>query len=88
MTLPQAEQLFAYWRGHPPVHELVAAYLRYKPRSTSGPMPATKISPSIGDIPPFAPPPAKVANDLGALAALAKTTGGDISLGDMVARLG
>lgn len=35
MTLPQATELMEYWRDHPPVHELVAAYLGYeKPMTT------------------------------------------------------
>ncbi len=25
------ERIFAYWRGSPPTHELVAAYLGYEP---------------------------------------------------------
>jgi hypothetical protein len=34
MTLPQVEELLAYWHEHPPVHFLVAAYLGYEPPKT------------------------------------------------------
>ncbi|TNC07117.1 hypothetical protein FF100_33650 [Methylobacterium terricola] len=32
MTIWDVERIFAYWRVAPPTHELVAAYLGYKPR--------------------------------------------------------
>lgn len=31
MTLPEVEELFDYWREHPPTHILVAGYLGYEP---------------------------------------------------------
>lgn len=31
LTLPRLDALDNYWRRHPPVHLLVAAYLGYKP---------------------------------------------------------
>ncbi len=31
MTIWDVERIFAYWRSAPPIHELVAAYLGYKP---------------------------------------------------------
>lgn len=30
MTLPEVGEMFDYWREHPLVHELVAAYLGYE----------------------------------------------------------
>lgn len=35
MTLEQVDSLFGYWRGAPPTHELVAAYMGVKPEPTS-----------------------------------------------------
>ena len=32
MTLPQVEELFAYWAAHPPLHLIAAAYLGIKPK--------------------------------------------------------
>ena len=29
--MPEVERLFEYWRQSPPTHEMVAAYLGYKP---------------------------------------------------------
>lgn len=31
MTLPQVYDQFKYWEQNPPVHELVAMYMEYKP---------------------------------------------------------
>jgi hypothetical protein len=31
MTLPRLAALTAYWRNNPPLHQLVAAYIGYKP---------------------------------------------------------
>lgn len=31
MTLSDVDDLYEYWREHPPVHELVAAFVGYKP---------------------------------------------------------
>lgn len=44
MTIWDVERIFAYWRDTPPTHELVAAYLGYKPP----PAPAT-VAPSADD---------------------------------------
>ncbi|KMO44407.1 hypothetical protein VQ03_03240 [Methylobacterium tarhaniae] len=44
MTIWDVERIFAYWRGSPPTHELVAAYLGYKPP----PEPVT-VAPSADD---------------------------------------
>ena len=30
LSLPEVDNLYAYWSDHPPVHLLVAAYLGYK----------------------------------------------------------
>lgn len=30
MTLPQAIELFEYWREYPPLHEMVKSYLKIK----------------------------------------------------------
>jgi hypothetical protein len=35
MTLPQVEELCAYWRLHPPVHVLVAAFIGYEAPKTA-----------------------------------------------------
>ena len=35
MTLPQFYDLCAYWAEHPPLHELVAGYLGYRPRPSA-----------------------------------------------------
>lgn len=48
MTLPEANELCAYWRDHPPVHILVAAYLGIKPKSTASPPPQSNIGTLIG----------------------------------------
>ena len=37
LTLPRLKALRRYWRKHPPVHLLVAAYLGYKPRGGEQP---------------------------------------------------
>ena len=34
MTLPQVFEQFDYWLRSPPVHELAAGYLGYKPAAT------------------------------------------------------
>jgi hypothetical protein len=34
MTLPQAFELFDYWRQSPPTHELMAAHVGYEPPKT------------------------------------------------------
>lgn len=88
MTLPQVNELMAYWLDHPPLHELAAAYMGYKKHSASTVLPCTKISPMLGQFPemPSRPQP-KPANDLGALVALAKRKGGEISL-EMLAGIG
>jgi len=33
LTWPRIEALYEEWADHPPVHETVAAYLGYKPKS-------------------------------------------------------
>jgi hypothetical protein len=35
MTLPQAFELFDYWRQSPPTHELMAAHVGYEPPKTT-----------------------------------------------------
>lgn len=32
LSLPQVEELYAYWAKHPPTHILVAAYMGIKPK--------------------------------------------------------
>ena len=39
--LPSITTQLRYWRRHPPVHQLVAAYLDYKPPAGSGPASTT-----------------------------------------------
>jgi hypothetical protein len=36
LTLPQVVELKTYWRENPPVHQLVAAYMGYKPPADPG----------------------------------------------------
>jgi hypothetical protein len=35
LYLWEAEDLFDYWRQSPPIHELMAAYVGYKPPATA-----------------------------------------------------
>ena len=39
MTLPEVLDLFDYWQQHPPAHEMIAAYLGYKPPAKAGKSP-------------------------------------------------
>ncbi len=39
MTLPRLYEMQRYWERHPPVGDLVAAYLGYKDPETSSPSP-------------------------------------------------
>lgn len=36
MTLPRLAALTEYWRSNPPLHQLIAAYIGYKPVAAGG----------------------------------------------------
>jgi hypothetical protein len=42
MTLPQAEELFAYWRQNPPEHELLSTWLKAATDWEAEPPPMTE----------------------------------------------
>jgi hypothetical protein len=85
LTLPELDELLAYWRDHPPLHVLAAAYLGVKPQpKIADYAPATRISPSLvpddPDRPRPAPAPFNDPSGMGALIAAAKARGGQVSM--------
>jgi hypothetical protein len=54
--LPSLVAQSHYWRKHPPVHLLVAAYLDYKPAAVSGDRSAAANEASIQALMAMAPP--------------------------------
>lgn len=49
MTLADVTRLFGYWRSSPPLYDLVAHYLGFKPQGQA-PAPAASAHPSIAMI--------------------------------------
>ena len=86
MPLPQVNELMAYWKDHPPLHELAAAWIGYRRKPTAQVLPFAKISPTLGAVEavPTKPNPPAPANDLGSLLSLAQRRGGEIKLDDLI----